>query len=98
MLDGYGGPMIEAHCLEDDVELVLPRLVGTREAVNDLLVDQEVPQALAGERVLVLCRRLASASTSFADQLVKTVLVEREASELVLVGAPVRFADHVLQS
>ena len=72
-------------------QLRLPRLAGTREAVTDLLAEQHVPASLTGECLGVLCRDLASGSTSFADELVKQVLTERDAAELTLVGAPERF-------
>jgi hypothetical protein len=82
---------------EDGVmeQLRLPRLVGTREAVTDVLHEQGVPATLAGEQVAVLARDLASGSASFADELVKEVLCERGAAELSLVGAPERFVEHV---
>jgi hypothetical protein len=77
------------------VRITLPRLVGTREAARDLLAEHRVPPTLAGEQVVLLCRDLASGSTSFADELVKDLLVDRAAAELVLVGAPERFVDHI---
>lgn len=76
-------------------QIVLPRLAGTREAVSDLLAAQSVPAALTGETVVLLCRALASGSPSFADEMVKEVLVERGADELVLVGSSERFLQHV---
>jgi hypothetical protein len=76
-------------------QLRLPRLVGTREAVRDVLDEQGVRPTLAGEQVVVLARDLASGSTSFADELVKELLCERDAAELSLVGAPERFVEHV---
>ena len=79
-------------------QLRLPRLAGTREAVGDLLAEQQVAPSLAGEELVVLCRDLASGSTSFADQLVKEVLEQRGASAIVLVGAPSRFVALVQES
>ncbi|MDP9396833.1 MAG: hypothetical protein M3P96_02960 [Actinomycetota bacterium] len=76
-------------------KLILPRLAGTREAVDDLLAEQQLPEELVGERLAVLCADLASGSSSFADQLVLEVLVNRGADELVLVGAPERFVQYV---
>lgn len=75
--------------------LRLPRLVGTREAVSDLMAEQQIAASLRGERLVVLCRDLAAGSMSFADELVKQVLDERCADELVLVGAPQRFVGGV---
>ena len=76
-------------------QIVLPRLAGTREAVGDLLSAQSVPSRLSGQTVVVLCRELASGSPSFADELVKELLEDRAAAELVLVGPPARFQHHV---
>ncbi len=73
------------------VELVLPRLVGTREAVGDLLNEQAVPSRLEGKDLVLLCRDLAAGSTSFADELVLQILVRRRALRLVLVAAPSSF-------
>lgn len=78
--------------------LVLPRLAGTREAVYDLLSEQDVPKELVGQTLTVHARDLASGSPSFADQLVKVVLQERQAEELIILGAPQRFIGHVLGS
>lgn len=78
--------------------LVLPRLAGTREAVYDLLAEQDVPKELAGQTLTVHARGLASGSPSFADQLVKVVLEERQAEGLIILGAPQRFIGHVLAS
>lgn len=79
-------------------QLVLPRLAGTREAVEDLLSEQGVAEDLRGKQLIVLCRDLASGSPSFADQLVKSALKDRRAAELVLLGAPDRFTAHVRDS
>ncbi len=79
--------------------LKLPRLVGTREAVRDLMIDQGVSSSsLRAEPFVVLCRDLATGSTSFADELVKTVLEDGGAQALILVGAPDRFLNHVQSS
>jgi dihydroxyacetone kinase DhaKLM complex PTS-EIIA-like component DhaM len=75
------------------VRLRLPRLVGRREAVADLLTTQQVPPALLDEDVVLLCRDLATGSASFADELVKDLLQQRGAARLLLVGAPERFVE-----
>ena len=77
------------------MELVLPRLAGTRDLVSQLLADQRVPADLHGATVVVLARELASASASFADALVREVVEVRGARELALVGAPDHFVQQV---
>ena len=79
-------------------ELRLPRLVGTREAVVDLLDEQHVPRALDAADVVVFCDDLATGSASFADELVRQVLTERHGGHLVLVGAPQSFWARILES
>ena len=76
--------------------LRLPRLVGTREAVTDLLAEFDIPESLRGDVLVALCRDLVSGSSSFADQLVLETVVQRGADELALVGAPPQFVAHVL--
>jgi hypothetical protein len=78
--------------------LQLPALVGTREAADDLLHECEVAPDLRGETVVLLCRDLLSGSPSFADQLVKRLLVEAGAEELILVAARARFVELVKAS
>lgn len=77
------------------IEVSLPRLVGTRPAVGHLLDEQHVPVDLSGERAVILCRDLVSGSASFADELVRVLLQERSADDLVLVAAPERFVELV---
>ena len=72
--------------------LVLPHLIAGRD-LADTLVDRLGP--LGGEQVVVDCRSMVTGSVSFASQLVVRVLAEGGARELVLVGAPPEFADHV---
>ncbi len=78
--------------------LTLPRLVGSREAVRDLLAEQSISEDLSDDGLVVLCRDLASGSSSFADELVFEVLQRRRAPELVIVGAPIRFGQRVEES
>lgn len=80
------------------LELELPRLVGTRDAVSDLLAEQGLPSNLAGQDVVVLGRALASGSSSFADQLVHEVLEVRGANRLILVGSPSLFKTRVREA
>lgn len=76
------------------VQLLLPRLVGTREAVADLMDDQELPDTFDGADLIVRAADLVTGSTSFADELVKEAFVRR-ATGVVVEGAPRRFSDHV---
>ena len=73
----------------------LEGLLGTRESADDLLAKTQLPRDLQGETVVLYCRDLLTGSTSFADQLVKQLITNRGADEVVLVGAPVRFQQHM---
>jgi len=78
--------------------LRLPRLVGTREAVHDLLAEQGTAASLKGASLIVVATELAAGSTSFADELVQEVLTRRGANQLVLVGGPASFLSRVRES
>lgn len=67
----------------------LPRLVGSREAANALVAD--LTGDAAGSDVVVNCRELISASPSFADQLVRRLLVEEKVQALIFDGADHEF-------
>lgn len=77
-------------------QMVAPRLVGSRESAQAVLAT--IPHDLTGQRVALNCRELRSGSPSFADEIVRVVLVERRATELALVGASERFAVYVRDS
>lgn len=77
-------------------EIRLPRVVGTRPAVAPFLASLD--DKLAGQRVVLDCRSLLSGTPSFADEMIKQVLVVREADELLVVGASTDFADDVMQA
>lgn len=77
-------------------EIRLPRLVGSRSSVE--LYIAALPEDLKGDRVVVHARELQSGTPSFADELVKKLLAEREAEELVLVGAGTDFIRYVNES
>ena len=78
------------------MEIRLPRVVGTRPAVAPFLAD--VPDDLRGERVVLDSRALLSGTPSFADEMVKAVLVDRAADELVVLGANSDFASDLTVS
>jgi hypothetical protein len=72
------------------VRIVLPRIVGTRPSARALL--REVPTRLDGEDVVLDCRGLVDGTASFADEMVKAVLVDRTAASLVALGPGQDFA------
>jgi hypothetical protein len=78
------------------MEIRLPRVVGTRPAVAPFLAD--VPAELHGEKVVLDSRALLSGTPSFADEMVKAVLVDRGADELIVVGANSDFASDLTDS
>lgn len=77
-------------------QVTLPRLVGSRESAADLL--KFLSPDTRDERVVINCRELLAASPSFADEIVKLVLVEGRASELVVVGADEEFVNYIVDS
>jgi hypothetical protein len=78
------------------LEIRLPRLVGSRSSAAHLV--EQSGDGIKGERVVINARELLSGSPSFADEMVKGLLVQGGASELVLVGAGTDFAGYVQQS
>lgn len=78
------------------MEIRLPRVVGTRPAVAPFLAD--VPGDLRGQKVVLDSRALLSGTPSFADEMVKAVLVDRGADELVVLGANSDFASDIAVS
>ena len=69
----------------------LPRLVSSRESARRLLA--EAADTVKGDRVVVNCRELRSAAESFVDELVKVILIEGDAAELVVLGASSQFLE-----
>ncbi|KQX74488.1 hypothetical protein [Aeromicrobium sp. Root472D3] len=77
-------------------ELTLPRLAGSRSAARSLVRQADGP--LEGGIVIVDCRELRSAPPSFADELVKAILVEGCAASLTLRDASEEFIRYVRES
>lgn len=69
----------EVICLTDKKELMLPRLIGSREQVRALV--QELGD-LTDKTVVLNGRELRAASSSSADEFVRVVLVESSAALL----------------
>lgn len=76
----------------------LEGLLGTRESADDLLAKTHVPLDLHDQTVVLHSRDLLTGSTSFADQLIKQLILVRGARDVVLVGAPPRFERHMLEA
>ncbi len=68
--------------------LIPPSHSGSRAQANDLVA--ALPVTLTGSRIVLNCAALALTSPSFVDELVKLLLVERDADVLEVVGASVR--------
>lgn len=73
--------------------LTLPALVAGRD-LADALVDKLNDDGRSVP-VFVDARRLESGTSSFAAQLVRRILLDRNAEQLILVGAPPSFAGYV---
>lgn len=65
----------------------LPRLLGTRKSAIDTVERADLPVNLSDHSVVVVANRVASVSASYADELVKQLLEDRGADEILLVGA-----------
>ena len=65
--------------------LEAPALAGSR--CRAKLVVLDLPADLSGAEVVLNCRHLLAAAVSFADQLVKEILVTRRAHRLRVVEA-----------
>ena len=75
--------------------LKLPALVAGRD-LADAFVDKL--DDVKGNVVQVDARELVSGTASFAAQLVRDLLINEGADELVLVGAPAKFAGYAREA
>jgi hypothetical protein len=85
--------------------LVLPRLVGTREAARDFLqdngftmVEKQLRDDLSAERIVLLCRDLSTSTYSYADELVLRLLEDGHAEAIVLVKPTEEFGRDIRES
>jgi hypothetical protein len=67
------------------VSLEAPVLAGSRPRAQQLLA--ELPPNLSGQVVQLHCDLLIAAAASFADEIVRELLVLRDAKFLVVTGA-----------
>lgn len=76
------------------VTLEMPVLAGSRVRAQQLL--NELPQDLSGQVVELHCGMLIAAVVSFADEIVRTVLVDRHAERLEVTRVSDRyFIEHL---
>ena len=68
--------------------LIAPKLVSSRDQARELTAG--LADDLSDTVVLVDCSALQASTPSFVDELVKAVLVDRQADRLVIKGAPER--------
>lgn len=73
-----------------------PPLVGGRELAREFASD--LPADLTADDVIIDCANLEASAPSFVDELVKIVLVERNARRLSFEDAPERTASYALRS
>lgn len=66
------------------LHILLPPLVGTRSRARALA--EPLPDSLAGSEIVVDGTNLMAATISFADELIKQLLVQRDAARMVLVN------------
>jgi hypothetical protein len=67
------------------VSLEAPALAGSRPRAQQLLAD--LPLDMSGKVVQLHCELLIAAAASFADEIVRELLVLRDAKLLVVTGA-----------
>ena len=68
--------------------LIAPKLVSSRDQARELTAG--LADDLSDTVVLVDCSSLQASTPSFVDELVKAVLVDRQAARLIIKGAPER--------
>lgn len=68
------------------LQLETPASMGTRDLVRSWL-DSAIPSSLAGSVVEVDCSPLRTPTPSFIDELLKVIVVERNATKICLINA-----------
>jgi hypothetical protein len=77
------------------VTLPLPRLVAGRDYADDMV---KALDEVFGRDIVVDATRLLSGTTSFAYELIERLLVDEQANSVLLVGAPVDFAEYAISA
>lgn len=78
------------------ITLEMPRLVGSRESAT--VFTSELPLDLTHHQVTVSAAKSVAAPQSFADELVKRILVTRQADHLTVENPSIQFAKRLIQS
>jgi hypothetical protein len=73
-----------------------PPRVGSREQARSLLAT--LPIDLSESEVQIDCSRVEASAPSFLDEMVKILLVEREAAQVRLLRAPQRTREYAERS
>jgi hypothetical protein len=73
------------------VDVQAPAKSRSREQARQLMAS--LPRDLAHTRVRLDCRNMTVATPSFADEILKEVLLRRHAQHLDVTNAPGRFAE-----
>ncbi|MHA3700726.1 hypothetical protein ACXR2U_00960 [Jatrophihabitans sp. YIM 134969] len=79
--------------MTDSKTIRLPRLVSGRDFADEMVDAFTAAEGpLDGVHVVVDASNLLSGTASFAAQLVRRILFDANAAEMVLTGAPTQFA------
>lgn len=73
-----------------------PMLTGLREQARRMIEAQDVPLNLSGTDVILDGHRTRAATPSFADEVIKTLVVERGAKSLTIRVAGREFTEWLL--
>lgn len=76
--------------------LEMPQLSGGRKRAIAMIAAANIPTDLTGAEVSVDCRQLRAGTESFADELVRTVLVDRNAERLRADNVTEKFSAYLI--
>ena len=76
--------------------IATPSRVGSREQARSLFAT--LPTDLSESEIHIDCSQVEASAPSFLDEMVKILLVEREAAQVRLLGAPPRTREYAERS
>jgi hypothetical protein len=76
--------------------IATPRRVGSREQARSLF--STLPVDLSESEIHVDCSQVEASAPSFVDEMVKILLVERDAAQVRLLSAPPRTREYAERS